>query len=184
LSLDDALALIQRRRPEAQPIPAFWTMLKQHEQTLTTENKRKGDEKIGGESVNKRARQGPAPAGPAIAAIGPSIGPQSPPRKTEQMKPFGPQPPTSSSSFGTTKKSIGPQMPPRAEADSVTTIGPQPPPESIVCPQPPTPTNLVLNMTVSSQAAEAAAGAIGPQPPTPEGDDYTGEPKLIGLGRV
>ena len=88
MSLTSALALIQRRRPEAEPIPDFMDMLRQYEaqcrndgaiveeETSSTEHrskKRTATAAVGpapGSGPHKRAMVGPV-YGPIVVAVGP-----------------------------------------------------------------------------------------------------------------
>jgi len=127
---DDALALIRRRRPEAQPIPAFETWLKERENFYRLENNdEKGTNNIKGSQhppTKKRKLQtpagpstiGPSPPpsiGPAIGpSPPPSIGPESPPQST--MVSIGPEP-SQLATIKTKDPSNGPELPPTAVAE-------------------------------------------------------------------
>jgi len=155
---EDALALIRRRRPEAQPIPAFEKWLRERQDvyrsqadTNNTESKSTTKHK----NVNKGPQQSPikkrrlqAPAGPPSIgtspppkyigpAIGPTIGPASPPSIGPESPPqcntdsIGPQPqPPAQPSFKNKAPSIGPELPPTAipEKNKRPSIGPSLPP--------------------------------------------------------
>lgn len=85
MSLDEALQTIQRRRPQAQPIPAFIEILKQYEEKHGSSNMAKrGPNDTFNTNDKKRRKKGPS--------IGPSIGPEGPPPRT-----VGPQRPAMTS---------------------------------------------------------------------------------------
>jgi hypothetical protein len=90
MSLDEGLKTIRRRRPEAQPIPAFYSMLQEYE---TKQQQVKKDENS---SKSKR---------PAAGAVGPTIGPSPPPSKKQRQE---------GDAKSSKSKVIGPAMPPKS----------------------------------------------------------------------
>ena len=131
-----ALQMVQRRRPAADPIPAFHDILKTFEAKCIEERDKEGKpttkrgtsstEDTGGKA--KRQKVGPSigpsigsSVGPSKAPIGPSMGPSKPPIGPS----IGPQIPNFKESKPDSNKSvIGPAMPPSAS------IGPTRPPDA------------------------------------------------------
>ena len=133
MSLNGAMELVKRRRPDAEPISAFREILETYEARCIKE--RELDGKQGGNSSKTKKRMGqsaaPTPSGGGKEdnnnqeskrkrvvgpAIGPSIGPSTGPSTvaaaavptTKVVCPIGPSlPPT----FAASKKSIGPSLP-------------------------------------------------------------------------
>lgn len=127
MSQSKALEMIKRRRPAAEPIPAFREILgtyeakceKERESTAAEAKKRAGGDCEDDKGKEKRRKAGPS--------IGPSIGPQVGPQKIGPSigpRMMGP----STKKAPTTKKVIGPSMPPAA---AKTSIGPSLPPSSV-----------------------------------------------------
>jgi len=145
--LQEALQMVQRRRPTAQPISAFMDMLQDYEASVKRKRKATGTATtttpatLGDSSPSKstkKQRMG-ATIGPSIGPpIGPSIGPatKAPSPKadqpTDESKAIGPSPPPTASNNGTASKTtsgIGPAMPPTTDdASSKKSIGPSWPP--------------------------------------------------------
>ena len=141
LSLADALKLVQRRRPEAQPIPAFMQFLERFEQQC---------QEFSTTRPTKRPRIGPTIGPPtscpppptsttatAKGSIGPSIGPVHPtaPSLSEETT-IGPIRPQTSdvtakkTTTSSSKGSIGPVRPTVPFLSEETTIGPVQPQSS------------------------------------------------------
>ena len=137
--------MIQRRRPEADPIPAFRAILEDYEAKCLKEKEKTGNSRgshggISGEDPQKKKRVGPAVGPPTQALdddgkqsndkrrriVGPSIGPSPPPLAV------GPSSDTTSSKSN--KKAMGPaSVPPRStdigpSLPSAKEIGPSMPP--------------------------------------------------------
>lgn len=78
MTLDDAMELVQRRRPEVDPIPAFLNMLRDYELQCRSQGDIASDsatKKFG----NKRAAAVVGPSGPSPNRSRPRIGPSLPP---------------------------------------------------------------------------------------------------------
>ncbi|CAB9502331.1 specificity protein phosphatase 15 [Seminavis robusta] len=160
MSLQGALEMIKRRRPAAEPIPAFHEILVQYEAQCDKERGKGDNTKKTKRSLSptrnpheekKRPRVGPSigPALPSAAttSIGPemppsskakaAIGPTMPPSKNESR--IGPTMPESSSETETNDASstIGPALPP-----SNASIGPAMPPSGSDTPKQSTTTNI------------------------------------------
>jgi len=108
MPLDKALALIQRRRPEAEPIAAFVDMLRQYEQQCVRDGVIVLDNEANTATNNNNVKK--------RAAVGPSRGPEPSPAKRSMIGPVvgrhvvavGPQP----------QPIMGPSLPPaKAEPD-------------------------------------------------------------------
>ena len=142
MSLNDAMELIKRRRPQAQPIPAFMEMLKQYEGRMikssssSSSNNNKRNSSDGVEEINNnqssndnnnnsqqtdQQRKRPRVVGPSRppSMIGPSAAPK---KVTSPMTTIiGPLPPnkgkdekdSSSTSNKSSTSLIGPAMPPK-----------------------------------------------------------------------
>eukprot|EP00980_Cylindrotheca_fusiformis_P014811 scaffold4026_cov117-Cylindrotheca_fusiformis.AAC.46 len=127
MTLHEALSLIRRRRPQAQPIPAFMEILEQYEKQLIEDSTLKNNNNNNNSSSTKKR--------PRVVA-GPSIGPAAP----HTAKPIGPQKPTTtgdeskdiSTETTTTSRTVGPELPPNAaRSKKRKVIGPamMPPPK-------------------------------------------------------
>lgn len=96
--MDESLTMIRRRRPEAQPIPAFMQMLEAEEHKQMDKGERRSPAK-------KPKVVGPA-KGPTQVPIGPSRGPPIPKPEKEQVN-----------ADSTTEQTIGPSVGTRAGPD-------------------------------------------------------------------
>lgn len=86
MSLNDAMTTIQRRRPEAQPIPAFFELLKRYEQQLQQSSRKQKHSGNNEFSMGKKKQK--VVAGPSTGpSIGPSIGPSAGPSKKPSLGP-------------------------------------------------------------------------------------------------
>jgi hypothetical protein len=149
------MTLVKRRRPEAQPIPAFMELLQRQEEALA--KKRKTTSEMDSSNVqSKRTRMGgmsmvgpqakgasKGPIGPSRGpTIGPSIGPPRGPSRGPSIGPsIGPEPPNvtrgestasveihkDASAIAIGPAIIGPQPPPSISVIGGTCIGPQTP---------------------------------------------------------
>jgi len=92
MNLKDSMTLIQQKRPQAEPIPAFMTQLQEYEKkcidlgVFGKDSKHKLDESSESSNQTKRRAIGPA-VGPPKPVIGPSlIGPSLPPLVEAKVK--------------------------------------------------------------------------------------------------
>ncbi|CAJ1935705.1 unnamed protein product [Cylindrotheca closterium] len=137
MSLTDALQMIQRRRPQAQPIPAFMKILEQYAKVHGASDHDNSQKRVfqSQSSANdrKRPRVGPS-TGPPTGPVGPpqtrtEIGPSS--SQAHSLKEIGPSLPSdktigpSPPPYQQQNKEIGPSLPPRKDDIS---IGPSLPP--------------------------------------------------------
>jgi hypothetical protein len=126
MSLEEGMALVHRRRPQAQPIPAFIEILEQYEKELIISNNKKRESANGREK--EQSRQDTTKRRRVVGpSIGPSIGPAGPP-------PIGPQKPSvddsveSPSKESTNTPAIGPSLLPNTTSEQNKLIGPAMPP--------------------------------------------------------
>jgi hypothetical protein len=148
MSLKDALQMIQRRRPQAQPIPAFMEILEQFEKEHRSGDCNDPKKRVSRHQVSPHDRK--------RQRVGPSIGPAGPPNKNrEQEQPkkkentsmTGPSLPPTMARGGNGRalelahgtKQIGPLLPPKQSKDLLepshapnendrSTVGPSTPP--------------------------------------------------------
>lgn len=194
MSLDKALEMIQRRRPEVEPIPAFRVILKQYEAECFKEREASNDNSAVEKRRTKKKKQivgpsmGPSAAGAATnndddvggnnnnkrrrigpPAMEPSIGPARGPTN------IGPSlPPSSAISIGPAmpppkvdeevESIIGPALPP--SSSTVTSIGPSMPPPKVEVEHETQSTNIGPSMPPSLSTAIS----MGPSMPPPKAE--------------
>ena len=113
MSLEEGLTTIRRRRPEVQPIPAFYTILQKYEASQQQEIKKNSTTST---TISSQAKPKRPPNQPSI---GPAIGPSPPPSKKQKQD-------TSNKTEESSASAIGPLMPPKVNNQPI--IGPIPPP--------------------------------------------------------
>jgi hypothetical protein len=183
MSLEDATALVKRRRPEARPIPAFIPMLEGYEKDIVLSQK-------------STATKGEAPKLKRKVVAGPSIGPAlGPPKKKPSIGPsigpamIGPSmgPSTGPSigpaigpSIGPPRQPVGPSLPPPTSSTTKdepfldskelsSTIGPSPQSGTTTTPMDTISTaqeqedDETEKTEPTTSKAESSAGTIGPQ---------------------
>lgn len=87
-SLDDAMALVKRRRPQAQPNPFFEKMLREYDQTYSSDRPSKKPKTAAiGPSISPTRSQQQGPQLPPVASsCSKAIGPSLPPSLTKRNK--------------------------------------------------------------------------------------------------
>jgi len=109
MPLKQAMVLVKRRRPQAEPIPAFCKMLESYEDTCRslgliksedTSDKRKSEAPLSSQDVTAKRKR----------TIGPSIGPSLPKKQTKDKK--------------VKRQAIGPASGPLRKENSKESIGP------------------------------------------------------------
>ena len=157
MSLKEALEMIQRRRPEAEPIPAFREILEDYEARCVKERENAANAKPSLAEKKKKKRAGPvgnpvakdSSNGDKRRRVGPSPGPpKDSSREKNIVGPTMPPPPQSEPS----SVSIGPSLPATA------TIGPSMPPAAAV-------KELEEKTFPANESSRSAA--IGPSLPPP-----------------
>ena len=146
LTLEDALTLVKRRRPEAQPIPAFMKILQRQEQALAKKRKTISESdscnlQIKNKKKRTRTIGGTSMGSPTKGPIGPSRGPTKepsigPPRGPSIGPSIGPEPPNVTKDEPSTAVV---DIRKDADASKPAIWGTQPPPKSVMhsAPQPP-----------------------------------------------
>lgn len=184
MSLKSGLEMIQRRRPEADPIPAFRAILEDYEtkciqEREATTGKSSSSTMTGAslEETKQKKRAGPSGPAPLLPVARDDSLPVQPNDKRRKIGPvMGPSiAPTienlssvADSGGATSKKVIGPAMPSPALAHS-TKIGPSLPPPTIEEKQE-TVTSIGPSMppgVVSETKASTGSVTIGPSLPPP-----------------
>ena len=123
MPLEDAVALVRRRRPKAQPIPAFVEILERYEQGCRKQGSIKSTADT---ATSASVKSPPGPALPTKHAkrprpIGPAIGPAAGPTENEKpdklSKIIGPERPPQGS-LDATEQFVGPSLRPQLPVPS------------------------------------------------------------------
>ena len=120
MSMDDALQMIQRRRPQAQPIPAFMEILEQYAKEYGTSDQEDSKKRVSQSRSIANDRKRPR-VGPSIC---PSTGPAGPPQTSKEIGPSLP-PAHSPKEIGSSDNTIGPSFPPSQQNKEIGPSFPQ-----------------------------------------------------------